>query len=100
MRHGQWQDFTRSSPARPFTDAADRFTVESGIPDAGGRVATVFVFILIVLVIFGGTVWVVLNRPVAGPAVGNDRASARLLTASALALAIGLLYGLGGLFGR
>ncbi|HEX8631234.1 MAG TPA: hypothetical protein VF755_24000 [Catenuloplanes sp.] len=57
-----------------------------------------FVLVLIVLAVLGSTTWVVLNRPVSGHAVVHDRASARLLAASALALAIGLLYGLGVLF--
>lgn len=50
--------------------------------------------VLIVLAVLGTTVWVVLDRPVARRLDTSDRRSALLLTLSALALTVGVFYGL------
>lgn len=56
-----------------------------------------FLVVLVVLGVFGATVWVVLDRPVAARVDESQRMSALCLTLSAVAITAGLAYGLGAL---
>ena len=50
--------------------------------------------VLMILALFGATVWVVLDRSVTTRVDRSDRLSALCLTLSAVAVAMGVAYGL------